>query len=349
MTTVNEGLSVDDGDDAFAAAFNEAVAGTTLDAAPAKKEESVVDAAADAAKKAADEKTAADAAAATKAAADKAAVDAVRASETAEQTKAREDSEAAAKKAADDVEAKRKADEAAANTPAAIAAVTAKAIIEAQTKAAEDAAAKKAADEKTAADAAADAAARQLSAEEVTELDALKGEWKDIARLFELEFKKNSALADTAQGEAMKAVLKHIYGDIAPIAQSQKEMQETQHFNDIRTAHPDFDDVHPKLEPWINTQPAYLQKALKEVYTGGTAEEVNDLVQRFKDASGIVTPKADDVTTAPTTKKPDTVDPKKIAALAPVDSQRSQVQDKGVDKNNFDAGWDEAMALASKK
>jgi hypothetical protein len=348
MTTVNEGLSVDDGDDAFAAAFNEAVAGTSLDTAPAKKEEPVVDAAADAAKKAADEKAASDAAAATKAAADKAAADAARASETAEQTKAREDSEAAAKKAADDAEAKRKADEAAANTPAAIAAVTAKAIIEAQTKAAEDAAAKKAADEKTAADAAADAAARQLSAEEVTELDALKGEWKDIARLFELEFKKNSALADTAQGEAMKAVLKHIYGDIAPIAQSQKEMQETQHFNDIRTAHPDFDDVHPKLEPWINTQPAYLQKALKEVYTGGTAEEVNDLVQRFKDASGIVTPKADDVTTAPTTKKSEP-DPKKVAALAPVDSQRSQVQDKGVDKNNFDAGWDEAMALASKK
>lgn len=346
MTTVNDGLSVDDNEDAFAAGFAEAIAGTV----PVVKKDDpvVVD---DAAQKVLDDTAAAkkatdDAAAAQKATDDAAA--AVRAAETPEQTKAREDADAAAKKVAEDAEAKRKADEAVANSPAAIAAVTAKAIIEAQTKAASDAVtAKKAADDKAAADAA-EATKRQLTAEEVTELDGLKKEWSDIARMFELKFKENAGLAQTAQGAAMKAMLEHIYADIQPIALSQKELQETQHFSDIKTAHPDYDAVYPKLQPWIATQPAYLQKALKEVYTGGTAEEVSDLVQRFKDASGIVTPKADDVTTAPTTKVP-AVDPKKVAALAPVDSQRSQVQDKGVDRNNFDAGWDEAIALASKK
>lgn len=338
MTTENVSAPENE-EDPFAAAFAEAIAGT--EASPVKKEEPVLDAAA--------QKVADDAAAAQKVADDAAAAEAAaREAETPEQTKAREDAAAATKKAEEDAEAKRKADEVLANSPAMIAAATAKALVTAQADAAAETEAKKRADDEAATKAAADKAKRELTAEEVTELDGLKTEWKDIARLFELKFKENSGLAQTAQGEAMKAMLEHIYADIQPIALSQKELQETQHFSDINAAHKDFEAVHPKLLPWIETQPGYLQKALKEVYTGGTAGEVIDLVQRYKDASGIVSPKADDVTPAPTTKKSEP-DPKKVAALAPVDSQRSQVQDKGIDKNNFEAGWDEAIALASKK
>lgn len=331
MPEVNEGLApneVDDGVDEFADAFAVAVAaedGTTPTEKVVDKEPVV---------ELTDEQKAEQQAEADRAEA-----------EAEAEKKKKDEEEAAAKKAAE---------EAAANTPAAIAAATAKALVDAQTAASDAATKKKKDEEEVAAKLAEEEAANKLSPEEIEELNGLHKEWGDIARMFELEFKQNSGLAATAQGKAMQRMLDHIYGDIQPIAASTKEVQEQLHFDSITTAHPDFDDINPKIKPWIDTQPAYLQKALDQVYTGGTAEEVIDLVQRFKDAEGIVTPKADDSTssdTTPTTPaakpvvKPDAAS---VAALTPVDSQRSQVQQKGVDQNDYGAGWDEAIALAAK-
>lgn len=243
--------------------------------------------------------------------------------------------------------------------PAAIAAATAQAFAKAQREE-QEAAEKKRADAEARAKAeAAEAAKYKLSEQEEAELNKLEEEWGDMSRMIELRLKRDAGLRNSDQGKMLQAMVDHIYKDITPIATSQQELNQRIHFTTILDAHADFDDVQPKLEPWIKTQPAYLQKALLEVYTNGTAEEVIDLVQRFKDASGIVTPEADDSqstakATGSSVEKPKPTksepDPKKVQALTPVGSQRSKVQTtSGTDKNDFDGGWAEALEMARVK
>lgn len=350
-TIVNENAAGGEEHDDFDDEFAKAIAAS--DAPASKKEEPVVvtpdeTPEAKTAREAAEAKAVEDAKA--KEIADKAAEDAAAklAAETPEEKAAREKSEkdaADAKKIADDAKA---AAAALAASPAAIAAATARALVD-ETRKAQAADAKVAADNaKLVADAAAEAAKHELTEAEKVELNKLEGDWADVIRIFELKSKAERGFVSTATGKAMKAMVDHIEAQVAPIAETTQALQEQRHFEDIRAKHPDFDAVHAKLEPWIKLQPAYLQKTYNEVYTGGTAEEVVDLVQRFKDANGIVAPKPSDEPPIPPKQKP-AVDQKKIDALAPVGSQRSTVQDKGADKNDFDAGFDEALALLGTK
>lgn len=351
-TIVNENAAGGEEHDDFDDEFAKAIAASDAPA-PKKEEPKVVvateeTAEAKTAREATEAKAAEDAKA--KETADKAAADAAAklAAETTEEKAAREKTEkdaADAKKTADDEKA---AAAALAASPAVIAATTARALVE-ETRKAQAADAKVAADAaKATADAAAEAAKHELTDAEKAELNKLEGDWADVIRIFELKSKAERGFVSTATGKAMKAMVDHIEAQVAPIAETTQALQEQRHFEDIRAKHPDFDAVHAKLEPWIKLQPAYLQKTYNEVYTGGTAEEVVDLVQRFKDANGIVAPKPSDETHTPPKQKP-AVDQKKIDALAPVGSQRSTVQDKGADKNDFDAGFDEALALLGTK
>jgi hypothetical protein len=127
---------------------------------------------------------------------------------------------------------------------------------------------------------------------------------------------------------------------VNPLAASVAANNAERHEAAIRAAHPDADEVVPLVGEWIKKQPAYLQAAYQKVYDDGSTKEVNDLFTRFKTETGYKVPVVKPVVPAkpgPTAEE--------IASGAPVGTRRSAPNPKGgVDKDDYDAAFDEATA-----
>jgi len=180
------------------------------------------------------------------------------------------------------------------------------------------------------------------SEEEQALLDKFQEEWPDhypaIKVLLDLQRKESEA----KYVKALQSVTERIYSELAPVAETAGATAEQAHFNRIKEAHQDFDAVKAKLGPWIESQPPYLAKAMKTVYTSGNADEVIDLIQRYKDTNGMSSPKPG--AEPSTTKGKPVVDQKKLDALESVGSKRTTPQQQGVDVNDFDSAFNEAVA-----
>jgi hypothetical protein len=61
-------------------------------------------------------------------------------------------------------------------------------------------------------------------------------------------------------------------------------------YGDLTQRVPDYDDIRDKVVAWVQTQPAYLQPAYNHVIQQGTAGEITDLVDRYRQATGTVAP-----------------------------------------------------------
>jgi hypothetical protein len=177
------------------------------------------------------------------------------------------------------------------------------------------------------------------SAEETTRLAKYDEDWKEVA---ECEALKRRAEYD--------ALLKHVFTQVAnfvkPIQETTEALAQRTFIADVNTAVPDYSDqLRNDVIEWAKTQPTYLQVAYNHVITEGTADEVKDLVDRYRTAKGIKPAGA-----APTPKPEDkgnelSDEAKKAAAkLAPVETQRSGVTNPG-DPSNFDDAWKEAAGL----
>lgn len=179
------------------------------------------------------------------------------------------------------------------------------------------------------------------SEDEQALLDKFKEEWPDhypaIKVLLDLQRKESEA----KYVQALQSVTEKIYQDINPVAESASQTAAEQHFNSIRSVHSDFDNVKEKLGPWIESQPPYLAKAMKTVYTSGNADEVIDLIQRYKDTNGIASPEPG---ANPSPKSKPAVNEKKLDALESVGSKRTTPQQRGVDVNDFDGAFNEAVS-----
>lgn len=92
----------------------------------------------------------------------------------------------------------------------------------------------------------------------------------------------------------------------------------------------EFAQVKDGVGAWIEQQPNYLQSAYKQVIQAGSAEDVADLVARYKRDTAKPAAKTATELPAPTMQA--------VAALAPVSSKRSVVPAEE-DKNDFDAAF----------
>lgn len=308
----------------------------------------------DAEKKVAEEKAAADKAAGDKAATDKAAADKVAADEEAARVAKMNDAD---KKKYEDEQAAKKLEAENAAREKAAREGREKQNAEVNKKAKEDAKAKAEADDKAAKEAQEKATkeaqeratvAQGLTAEQTASIDKFKEEWPDQWKAMEIILKRERAAIDAQYAAALQSVLEQVYSDLQPVAHTAEQTAVNEHFTAIRKVHPDYDELYPKLQPWIDIQPPYLAELFNKVYTSGKAEEVNDLVQRFKDANGIASPKPG---TTPSNPTAPVVDPKKVATLAAVASGRTQPRQRTVDPNDYDSGFEEALQLeaANKK
>jgi hypothetical protein len=156
--------------------------------------------------------------------------------------------------------------------------------------------------------------------------------------------------AEIARGEALKRkaeyrdLLQYVFEEVgkfvAPLKETTAVLAERTHLTDIKTNVPDYsDDLRQQVVDWAAKQPAYLQAAYNHVIEQGTAEEVKDLVTRYRVETGKAAAGA-----APTPAKPGKDNElsgeakQAAAALAPVESKRSGVQ-APADPASFDDAW----------
>jgi hypothetical protein len=156
--------------------------------------------------------------------------------------------------------------------------------------------------------------------------------------------------AEIARGEALKRkaeyrdLLSYVFQEVgkfvAPLRETTATLAERTHLADIRSHVTDYsDDLRQQVIDWAAKQPAYLQAAYNQVIEQGTADEVKDLVARFRGETGQVAAGAAPAAAPPRKDNELSGEAKQAAAaLAPVESKRSGVQ-APADPASFDDAW----------
>jgi hypothetical protein len=182
----------------------------------------------------------------------------------------------------------------------------------------------------------------QYTEEEQKAIAEFEKNWDEISPVFNIKLKHAIAAVEAKAARTIAKVVENIYSDFTPLINSHLKSEATSFRGAVLKAHEDYDAVYPKLDGWIKAHPAYLQSGLLKAYNEGTAEEVIDLVSRYKQANGVKPQAA--APAAPEqgeTKKPAAA---AAAALAPVDTKRTTPKPSGDDPNDYDSAFDEAAA-----
>jgi hypothetical protein len=189
-------------------------------------------------------------------------------------------------------------------------------------------------DKPTEAAPAAETPAAIYSEEETKFLAEYDSEWGDVV--------KGEALKRRAEyQQLMTYIFEQVANFVKPIQETAETLANRTHATDLTTAVPDYSDrLRDDVVKWVGTQPAYLQSAYNQVITEGTVEEVKDLVDRYRTATGAKQPAGAGGAAKANGKGNELSDEAKKAAasLAPVDSKRSGVQQPS-DPSNFDDAW----------
>lgn len=177
----------------------------------------------------------------------------------------------------------------------------------------------------------------KLSAEQVTLLETFDKEWPEVSSAVALR-------TQTAIGQAVGALVQQLRTELTPVLAHYAQTAGSMHFGAIKTAHEDFDTLKPQLLTWIDKQPTGLRAAYQEIARNGAAEDVIELVNLYKKASGIgVMPKEPSSDTRVTVVKTPTPEVQRAAAsLTVVPGKRAVIPKGAVDPDDFDGAWQEA-------
>lgn len=172
-----------------------------------------------------------------------------------------------------------------------------------------------------------------FSNEEQAFLKTYENDWGDVSRAEEIKRRVEY------QG-LTRYIFDQVAQALAPMEQVIQQLASQARVGGIKSAVSDYDALMPKVETWVETQPAYLQSAYKHVIQHGSAEDVADLVGRYKKETGGPAPASTRKTVAelPTPAK------QAVEALAPVSSERSAPAAHEPDANDFDSAFERAVA-----
>ena len=192
-----------------------------------------------------------------------------------------------------------------------------------------------------------------LSAEEAAELAELEKEWPDIFKAVQLREKKSHEATVKAVVKEITQILSTFREGLAPLMEKHVSSEIEAHRTAILNTHKDFEELKPSVKKWISEQPEYLKKSYQEVYDEGSTQDVIDLWSRYKKETGVAanTPAPTRTLSAP---KAPAIDPDredKAAALEPVTSKRTTPAPdaKGIDKDDYDAAFEEATRAAQQR
>lgn len=183
------------------------------------------------------------------------------------------------------------------------------------------------------------------SADEQAAIDKYRKDWPDIANA--------EALVRKAEySELVGYVFSQIQQVYGPVAEYFNQRAPSDQYRDVVALVPDYDQVHAPALEWVGKQPDYLRDAYTAVVENGTAEQVADLLNRFKKETNWVAPVgapapapalAAPVVTPPVPAPAAPLDPAAAAAaarLTVVPTGRSTPV-TGADPNNFDQAFAE--------
>lgn len=177
-----------------------------------------------------------------------------------------------------------------------------------------------------------------FSQDEQAQLAAYDKDWPDVAKYEALKRRGEYQ-------ELLGFVFSEVQKVIGPLQQTLDALAGRTHLTDVKSAVPDYsDNLRQQVVDWVKTQPAYLQPAYDHVITQGTVEEVKDLVDRYRQATGQTAPAAGAAITGQSDQRPakdnelSGAAKEAAAALAPVESKRSEVLTPG-DPSNYDDAW----------
>jgi len=173
--------------------------------------------------------------------------------------------------------------------------------------------------------------------EEQQLLETYRNDWPDIARAEALSRRQEYQ-------QLIQFVFAQVKQALDPISETVSVMSDHAHLSQLQEQITDYDDVRDKVVKWVEDQPTYLRAAYEHVITQGTAEEVADLVERYRKENGVEPPKAKASSDEQRQQSQDTELPaatkKAAAGLAPVRSKRSTPQGSA-DPADFDAAFAE--------
>jgi hypothetical protein len=167
-----------------------------------------------------------------------------------------------------------------------------------------------------------------FSAEEVTQLQTFYTEWPDVARATEVMIRG-------IMGQTARRMYADMAASLAPYLQTIDTLADRSQLSELQGQVPDYETVSTQLTTWAARQPAYLRSAYEHVIKAGTAAEVVDLINRYKQDMQSTTPAqggqpapAAPVAAQAPAPAPAPVNPALAAAaarLAPVSTKRTNV------------------------
>lgn len=164
-----------------------------------------------------------------------------------------------------------------------------------------------------------------FTAEEKTLLATYDKDWPDISRAENIRRRADAH-------ELARHVFSEVFEFVQPLMATVQKMAAEGHLADIEAAEPDYNDLRDKVVAWVGkeTRPAH-RAVYDNIVKQGTPAEIADLVQMYKQATGVTAPV---VVAAPAAELPPAVK-KAAAAMAPVKSVRSTPAPAGTDPNDF--------------
>lgn len=182
------------------------------------------------------------------------------------------------------------------------------------------------------------------TADETEELASLQKEWPDVHRIFEL-------MSRQLQVDTLNYAFSEVGKVIAPLQSTVETYSTNDHMAAIYEAHEDYDAVYKPTMDWIEAQPSFLKTAYQNVVKQGTAEDVAEMIRRFKNETGWQTPAAAPAGTPAPAAKPaapaqqqtelSAAAKQAAKAMGAVGAKRG-ASAGAQDPNDFDGAWDEA-------
>jgi hypothetical protein len=122
-----------------------------------------------------------------------------------------------------------------------------------------------------------------FSAEEANQLQSFYADWPDVARATETMIR--GLLAQTA-----RRMYADMASSLAPYLRTIDTLADRSQLSELQEQVPDYETISTQLNSWVDKQPAYLRGAYEHVIKAGTAAEVVDLINRYKQDMQSTTP-----------------------------------------------------------
>ena len=179
-----------------------------------------------------------------------------------------------------------------------------------------------------------------LTEQDKAAIKLMDTEWSEVAGPVHALINAHVKAALAAQE---KQVLAQVQQRLAPIEQVTAQSQEALYWSTIQASHPDFREAAAAIPEWIEKQPKLVQPALRAAYDRGTAEQVIELLDTYKQAIGTTGAAPAQPASSAAQVTPKAVPQDALAAtLAPPTAQRSTMAPSR-DPNDAEAAFMEAF------